>query len=111
MSGMLKRKIVPALVAGALAIGGMFATATAAHATGNPSRLDQGDLSQACHLSYGAGWNAQLLGNTAYSWKCTNASNPALKNVDINNYCMSMWGVWAMTTNPNSPYSWKCQGY
>ena len=108
----LKRKLAPALAAGAIVLAGLFA-APAAHATGNPSALDRGDLSIACKLQYGqSGWTAQLFGNNAYSWKCVSPAYPGQRrDVSVNNYCMSIWGVWATTTNPNSPYSWKCQGY
>ncbi len=106
----LKNKIAPVVAAGAIALGGMLA-APAAHSTGNPNSLDQGDLSLACKLSYGqSGWTAQLYGSTAYSWKCIYLTNTSDKrNVDINNYCQHYWGVWAQTTNPSSPYSWRCQ--
>ena len=107
----LKRKAATALAAGAIAVGAMLAAPMAANATGNPSSLDQGDLSQACHLQYGAGWTAHLFGSNAYSWKCTAVGSSDKRNVDVNNYCMSIWGVWAQTTTPSSPYSWKCQGY
>ena len=109
----LKKRIASILTVGAITIGATLAAPVAANATGNPSKLDQGDLSLACKLQYGqSGWNAQLYGNTAYSWKCVSAAYPGQKrDVSVNNYCQSIWGVWAMTTNPNSPYSWKCQGY
>lgn len=89
MSTKLKRKLAPALAAGALAVGGLFAAVPAAHATGNPSALDQGDLSLACKIQYGqSGWNAQLYGSTAYSWKCVSAAHPGEKrDVSVNTYC------------------------
>ncbi|HWT40660.1 MAG TPA: hypothetical protein VN081_05350 [Dongiaceae bacterium] len=101
------------LVASAIAVGAALAIPAAANATGNPSSLDQGDLSLACQEQYNAsGWLAQLYGTTAYSWKCVyNGNTSDKRNVDVNAYCMTHWGVWAQTTNPNSPYSWKCQGY
>ena len=72
----LKRKLAPVLAAGAIVLAGLFA-APAAHATGNPSALDRGDLSIACKLQYGqSGWTAQLFGNNAYSWKCVSPAYP-----------------------------------
>jgi hypothetical protein len=111
----LKKKIAVGLAACALVLGGLFAAPVAAFATGNPHSLDQGDLTSACRLQPGQssyGWNAQLYGNTVYSWKCVYLGNPNTKtNVDINKYCQTYWGVWAATRNPSSPYSWYCQGY
>lgn len=111
----IKSKIASACAAGVIAVAAVLAVPVAAQATGNPSALDQGDFSIQCKASYGQnGWIAQLKGSNAYSWKCVynNSTNSSTwKNVDINAYCMNTWGVWAMTTNPSSPYSWKCQGY
>ena len=107
----LKGRIASTLAAGAMAAGFAFAAPVAANATGNPSHLDQGDLSLACQLQYGGGWTAHLYGSTAYSWKCTTAIGFTQKSVDVNNYCMTIWGVWAIATDASDPYSWKCQGY
>lgn len=48
----LKKKLATAAAAGAVIIGSLLA-APAAHATSNPSKLDQGDLSIACKIQYG----------------------------------------------------------
>lgn len=111
----LKRKLAVVFATSALALGAVLAVPVAASATGNPSSLDQGDLTLACRAKETTnqyGWTAELYGSDAYSWKCVYLKNPATKkNVDVNNYCMTVFGTWAMTTNPSSPYSWKCQGY
>ena len=109
----LRKKIGAVVATGAIAIGMMLAAPIAASATGDPNALDKGDFTQACksqHPNNAAGWVAQLKGSTAYSWKCVYVpgSKPDT-GVDINAYCMQVWGVWAMTTNPSSPYSWRCQ--
>lgn len=109
----LKKKIASALAAGVITFSGMMLASPAAQATGNPASLDRGDLSLACKLQYGqSGWAAQLMGNTAYSWRCVYLSNyNDQRSVDVNNYCQHYWSVWAIATNANDPYSWKCQGY
>lgn len=109
----LKKKIASALAAGAIALGSVMLAAPAAEATGNPSRLDRGDLTSQCRLQYGAaGWDARLMGNTAYSWRCVYNNNyNDQRSVNVNSYCQYYWSVWAVATNANDPYSWKCQGY
>ncbi|HEX6258317.1 MAG TPA: hypothetical protein VFZ48_02480 [Candidatus Saccharimonadales bacterium] len=106
----LKQRVASVLATGAIFVGAMLA-APAAQATGDPNRLDRGDLSLACKLQYGQqGWAAQLTGSGAYGWKCVYVSNyNDQRHVDVNNYCMHYWGVWSQATNPNDPYSWRCQ--
>ncbi len=108
----LRKRLTPLFAAGAIALGGLLA-APVAQATGNPSALDRGDFTIQCKAQYGAyGWAAQLTGSTAYGWKCVYLTDFGdQRDISINSYCMNHWGVWAMTTNPSDPYSWKCQGY
>lgn len=105
------KRLLPVLAIGVLALGATLTPSGVAGATGNPSALDRGDLTQACHLQYGAGWSARLFGNTAYSWKCTRLWSSEKRDVDVNRYCQAVWGVYAATPVANNPYSWKCQGY
>ncbi len=109
----LKRKLASGLAVSAIALGGLLAVPAAAYATGNPSALDRGDLTQQCQNQYGAsGWAAQLTGSGAYGWKCVYLTKYSdQRNIDINAYCMNTWGVWAATHNPSDPNSWYCQGY
>lgn len=104
----LKKKLATAAAAGAVIIGSLLA-APAAHATSNPSKLDQGDLSIACKIQYGQnGWIAQQLYGGVYGWRCVYNNNASTqRNVDVNNYCMTYFGTWATA----SPGYWKCQGY
>ena len=46
----LKKRIASTLAAGVIAISAMLAAPVAANATGNPSKLDQGDLTIACRI-------------------------------------------------------------
>ncbi|MCA9338555.1 hypothetical protein KC949_03275 [Candidatus Saccharibacteria bacterium] len=105
----LKKKATSA-IASAMVLGSLFA-APAANASGNPSKLDQGDLTQACQMQYGPYHFANLFGTTAYSWKCVVVGSTSKWDINVNNYCMTIWSVWAIATNPNDPNSWKCQGY
>ena len=108
----LKRRFASVLLVCAIVFSSLLIT-TAVSATGDPNALDQGDLSIQCRQQYGlSNYTAQLFGSDAYSWKCVYNypfnTSPKL-HVDINDYCQRMWGVWAETTNPSSPYSWRCQ--
>jgi len=108
----LKKGSASLFAAGAVVFGGLLA-APVAQATGDPSHLDRGDLTLQCKVQYGqAGWAAQLTGSGAYGWKCVYVTNYSdQRDIDINAYCMSLWGVWAAAPNPSDPYSWHCQGY
>lgn len=108
----LNRKVASALAAGAMIVGGLLA-APAANATGNPAKLDRGDLTLACQTQYGqTGWVAHLMGSTAYDWRCVYNNNFSdQRGVSVNQYCNLIWGVWAAAPVVNDPYSWKCQGY
>ncbi len=101
----MKKRVVSTLAVGAIAIGVMLAAPVAANATGNPNRLDRGDLTQACQTQNGAaGWVANLRGSTAYSWRCEYVpGGKASTGVNVNSYCMQVWGVWAQATNANDP--------
>lgn len=107
----LKKRIASTLAVGAIAIGAVLAAPLAANATGNPSHLDEGDLTIACQIkppTNSAGWRAKQLYSGVYGWRCVYNGNPSTaQNIDINNYCMQYFGSWAMTTNGY----WKCQGY
>ena len=108
----LKKRLAPVLLVCAIVFGSLLMT-SAVSATGDPNALDQGDFTQQCKQQYGlSGYTAQLFGSNAYSWKCVYNypfnTTPQL-DIDINAYCMRLWGVWAETTNPSSPYSWRCQ--
>ena len=107
----LRKKLASTLAVGVIVLSGLFMMAPAAQATGNPNQLDRGDLTGQCRDQYGQqGWTAELYGSTAYSWKCVYLGNVSDKrNVDINAYCQRVYGVYAQTTNPNSPYAWRCQ--
>lgn len=82
----LKEKLASGLAVGAIVVGGLLAVPAVAYATGNPSALDRGDLSQQCKNQYGQyGWAAQLTGSGAYGWKCVYVSNYSdQRNIDIN---------------------------
>lgn len=107
----LKRRIAAGLTASAIAIGTMLAIPGAAHATGNPSRLDQGDLTLACKIKEPTnqnGWKAVQMYSGVYGWRCVYLGNTSTaKGIDINNYCMQYFGSWATTSGSY----WKCQGY
>ena len=107
----LKKRIASTLAAGVIAISAMLAAPVAANATGNPSKLDQGDLTIACRIKEPTnqyGWKAEHLYSGVYGWRCVYlGNNSTAKSIDINNYCMSYYGSWATP----SPGYWKCQGY
>lgn len=108
----LKKRFASVIFVCAIVFSSLMMT-SAVGATGNPEALDQGDFTIQCKHQYGhSGYSARLFGNDAYSWKCVYNwpfnTSPKL-HIDINDYCMRQWGVWSETTNPNSPYSWRCQ--
>ena len=104
----LKKKIMTAGAVGAMVFGSLIA-APATYATGNPSKLDRGDLSLACKTQYGQnGWIAQQLYSGVYGWRCVYNNNVSTqRSVNVNNYCMTYFGTWATAL----PGYWKCQGY
>jgi len=105
----LKKKFASAVAVGAIVMGALLAVPVAANATGNPSRLDQGDLTIACKIQYGQnGWAAKQLYSGVYGWRCVyNNNNSTARSVDVNNYCMTYFGTWSTA----APGYWKCQGY
>lgn len=88
----------------------------AAHATGNPDSLDQGDFTIQCRHQYGKkGWQARLYGNTIADWKCFyNDGWPwspwtsEKRSIDVSNYCWRHWGNAGKWRDVNDPYSWYC---
>lgn len=107
----LKKKIASTLAAGAIAIGAILAAPVAANATGDGSRLDQGDLTIACRMKEPTnqyGWKAVHLYSGVYGWRCVYLGDTSTaKSIDINNYCMQYFSAWATA----SPGYWKCEGY
>lgn len=108
---MTLKKISSTLAVGAIAIGTMLTVPIAVDATGNPSKLDQGDLTIACRVKEPTnkyGWKAEQLYSGVYGWRCVYLGDTSTaKSIDINNYCMLYFGSWATA----SPGYWKCQGY
>jgi hypothetical protein len=77
------------------------------------SATDYGvDMSQACQISYGAGWQAELTypGQGAYGWRCWVPPWGAIrKSVNVQAYCSYFGLGTAVVLDPNNPYSWRCR--
>lgn len=67
------------------------------------------DMNQACQLTNGAGWVAQLTypSQGAYGWRCWVPPYGAVKKgVNVQLYCSAVYGLNAYNTG--GAYSWYC---
>lgn len=90
---MIGRRISAVIATGALALGGAALTASNANAVGV-------NMDQACQLTNGAGWVAQLTypGDGAYGWRCwVPPFGVVKKGVNVQLYCSAVWGLNAST--------------
>lgn len=88
-----------------------------AHATGDPTQLDQGDFTIACRSQYGQqGWQAHLYGSTIADWKCFyndgwpwSVWTSERKSINVTSYCVNNLGMtYASWRDVNDPNSWYC---
>ena len=97
-----KRIITTTLAAFLTLVGGLVA-ASPAHATGPGV-----DMTQACRLEHGPTWEAKLFypSQGAYGWKCHIPPFSGTKDVNVNLYCDTYYGVWSH--NHGGAYTWHC---
>lgn len=67
------------------------------------------DLNAYCARNLGDDYQARLVENNAYGWKCTNGNNSVGMNLD--KACQQQHGNGSrpLLGNYNDPYSWSCQ--
>lgn len=104
------RKLV-ALTAGAVLLGAAL-VAGASPVSASASIRGGLDLNAYCLKTYGSGYSAVLLWNTASGWHCRKGSGASAtyKGVYFSNACIQRYGVWRFgySGGSNNPYGVFC---